>query len=272
MDDDWDFCDRPCTGPTYIQDPASVPTRREIIHFVSIKGDACGLTNSKAARSGESTSRKSKWVCVFTNPRNEKLSEANLVESGVRNMGIDNVQSMPASMQLALKNRLSTQHILDIERLTGTSDEMPYLFYGSTAFPSMLSKVIGEKDVKVLASRMTSASICGVKRFAVRGKPYPALVKTHRTYHKVSGMLVFGIHDVQRDRIAAFEGQRFELESVYVTFENTDGCSAGAMAGVYYWNGDSSALVSEEEHVWQPEDLLRSEWFQQVTGNDLDES
>lgn len=271
MDDDWDFCDRPISGPTYTQRPTRIPSQREINHFVSIKGDACGLTKSNSTRPKAVSADESRRLIVNGVVRLHE-SEADNVKKRVQYVGIQGVRGMPSSMQSALNNLLSIESIRGIEISTGTANQLPYFFYGAGAFPNLLRRVIGEPTTNLLTSRMTPAYIKSAKRLAVRGKPYPALVRTDNEDDIVPGMLVFGIKEQQRARIEEFEGKQFELSTGYVTVELADGRIADTKVGVHVWTSDPSALVPREERVWTLEDILQSEWYRNITKNDDSES
>lgn len=271
MDDDWDFCDRPTSGPTYTQYPTKIPSRTEISRFVSIKGDACGLTKCNSSRPKVALGDGSRWLPLNIRLRTDEEGEVEAIKKRIRNVGVKHAECMPSSMRLALKNRLFMESIRNIQVRTGSKDQLPYFFYGAGVFPNLLGKVLGEPATKTLVSRMTRAYIQHAKRLAVRDKPYPALVRTDDEYDVVPGMLVFGISGNQRAQIQQFEGNQFELVAGDVTFELADGRIADTRAGVYVWNSDLSALVPEEERVWTMEEISESAWYRNVTRNDEDD-
>jgi len=240
----------------------------DIIHFMNVKGDACGL--SRGCIVPESLPERSMQspppidISILTEKAQDRLE---VMRSRIRSMGIQSINEMPKSLQKALGNRLLRSKVMAVQLSTGSADQTPYFFYGSAVFPDLLAKVIGGQDAMELASRMTPAYLTGAIRVAVRGKPYPAVLKSTRPGDIVHGMLVFGLREGQKTRIQDFEGPSFTPETDLITFELADGQIATVMARIFVWNAGTDKLVCRQDMEWRTEDLLEDEWFQKATGD-----
>jgi hypothetical protein len=171
---------------------------------------------------------------------------------------------LPNSLILAAHNKLSSHDIAAFGKALeeGGNSDLPYFFYGSAMFPAVIKQIANlPGDLRSIIHRMTPGLLIGYTRHAVCGKQsFPAIIPSGSSKTSVTGMICFGIKDMARPRIHAFESGMFELRRVSVLLEVHEDKTKEIECGVYIWKGQLANLEPLEEKEWTLRDLMESTW------------
>jgi gamma-glutamylcyclotransferase (GGCT)/AIG2-like uncharacterized protein YtfP len=115
---------------------------------------------------------------------------------------------------------------------------MAHIFvYGTLMFEKILKKITG----KQFTSKPVTLS--GYKRFAVKNKPYPAIVPIEDAESKVEGKLLLNVDEESLKKLSEYEGEEFEQKKVTVKYIEGE-----LDAVAFIWKSDSERL----EGKWDP--------------------
>lgn len=176
------------------------------------------------------------------------MADTNPIPSGTEPSTI----RIPPSYLYALGNRLTSQQV----DAFCTSSTRPSFFYGSLMFPKLISDVTQNADLDGIIKNMTPATLPDYRRFAIKWADFPAVLPSEDPNDAVDGVLMFGLNEVEKDRLHCYENGLYTVELAGVEIELSDDSSLTLAADVYVWKGPLDDLV--EGKVWRVDEFLRS--------------
>jgi hypothetical protein len=270
FDDEWDDCDHQLVTSSSTH---RAPSRREIIQCVCVDGNLSGFNKTASRKSKRPLPAEIDPRCIPSDINYQTLLSAQ--ESSIPKpefvaklhevYHLDEASSLPRSVLLAANNRLSEDQIVQIQRnlLDSGNNTLPYFVCGAFLFPSILLLGTRRKtkaDLLQMASSMTPGLVRCYTRHAVRGRSFPATAPSKNANDFITGMVVFGIADSERERIHVFQSGMFELRRVKAIIELAQGSLSTIECAMYVWKGSSDDLVPTEERQWKIGDLMESSW------------
>ncbi|KAI9776268.1 MAG: hypothetical protein M1839_000502 [Geoglossum umbratile] len=158
-----------------------------------------------------------------------------------------------------------------------TSSNRPLFVYGSLLIPHLLQSASGyETSMIDLMHKATGATLYGYRRHALSNVIFPAIVPNPEGI--VSGAVVVGLSDEEKEAVKRFEGEMYDKVEVEVEVEMAIGEEFGALvmktetvkADTYVWNYTSPSLeiVPVEEMEWTVRPLVREAFIGAGSGGD----
>lgn len=120
-------------------------------------------------------------------------------------------------------------------------------------FPNLISTVTRNVDVDSIIKNLTPAVLSGHQRYAIKWADFPAVLRSDQPNDAVEGMLMFGLNQMEKEHLHAYESGLYTVEVAFVRIELFDGRIVNLDADVYIWNGTRDDLVEVEERVWSVE-------------------
>ncbi len=176
--------------------------------------------------------------------------------------------TLPESLQQALQNRFTSEEL----DAFFNSSVRPSFLYGSLMLPSSVSTLAGRFDIESISKNMTPAVLYGHQRYAIGGVDFPAVLATMDPGDTVSGLLLFGLSQMERGCIDSYEGELYKSEQVQVEIQLADGTTRRVEADVYIWDGPWEDLFAVEEKLWTIEGWLEGRTNNESTSNERGKS
>lgn len=165
------------------------------------------------------------------------------------------------SWLLALTNRFTKEQVRRFipHPALNFNYPLPYFVGGSFMFPATFRTLTDDMSLRQAAQNMCPATLKGYERRCIKGKEYPAIVKSDRGDAVLHGMIVFGISASQRYKIHRLESGVGHLEHSTAQLELQDGSVWNHRVVLYVWDASSEdQLVSRTGKEWSPDMLLGS--------------
>jgi hypothetical protein len=260
-DQEWDLCDRPTKTH-------QAPSPKELYRYRVIDGKKSGLVKPSLRANVGLKSGLPVQINPELLPEDIRQLQEDIDTEGLkRKLKIVHLpeldESLPHSMKISTRNRMSLQEIQEIndELEEGGNSTLPYFFYGSFMFPSVIRNISNPSlSLLEMTSRMMPAVLRGYTLHAVRSQAYPAILPSTGMNDTVTGMLIFGIPDRARADIHRFENGMFDLRKVKGVCELDSGELESVTCAVYVWNKGMEGLVGREERLWSIRELMVSAW------------
>ncbi|KAH0544896.1 hypothetical protein FGG08_000976 [Glutinoglossum americanum] len=167
----------------------------------------------------------------------------------------------------------------DQYRTIQPTNSLPLFIYGSLLLPHILHSATGEETPMIeLVKNTTGATLHGYRRHAIANASFPAIVPN--ASHSVSGALVLGLSDEERESVKSFESGMYDRVTVDVEIEMVAGDvpegwllkTETVKAETYVWNysvGATFGIVPVEEREWSIAPLVKGAWVG-VGGGELE--
>lgn len=166
----------------------------------------------------------------------------------------------PTSYRVALSNRLD---IFQIGELIMQSP-LPLFVYGSLQIPSLVVAQFSSSDTLselALAQRMIPGKLIRFKMFSQRIGDFPAILDTGNPADVVTGMMILGLSEGQRQRLDRYEGGWYSREVVNVKVHLSTGEYVNIMAHTYIWAQGRNELASPNTRIWSIDQFISSMAF-----------
>ncbi|KAI9867241.1 MAG: hypothetical protein M1813_009519 [Trichoglossum hirsutum] len=176
------------------------------------------------------------------------------------------------STVLPLKDRYFTlDQYSALQSATALSTPLPLFIYGSLLIPHNLYCATGFHTPMIdLINNTTAGKLFGYSRHALRGASFPAIIPNEADDSFVTGALVLGLNEEEKESVEEFEAGLYDLVEVKVEINIVVGeTSSGSLlktesvrAETYVWNYSEPTVevVPVKEKEWSIAPLVNGTW------------
>lgn len=172
----------------------------------------------------------------------------------------DDLGRYPVSYRVALNNRLDIYQIGELIKRS----PIPLFVYGSLQLPELVVAQFSSSDTiteLALAQNMVPGKLFGYTLFAQRIGNFPAILDTENPEDVVTGMVIFGMSEGQRQRLDRYEGGWYSREMVNVNIPLSSGEHIDILVFAYIWAQSRNKLISPSAKTWSLDEYMHSTAF-----------